>query len=399
MTDEYDRKGNRFVHQYDSNGRITNVSDPEGGNWNYSRSTDNSGNIFSNVLTGENNLIAYQDKTDSTGAYNSIKTDPSGETTTITLSSDGLAETTVSSCGIKASRQYDLDSEYKFKYITAATTTTPAGLKLAAAYSRTYQDTNADNIKDLITDLSSKNSMTWTTADNTLIGTVISTSPLGRTITANYDVSSLLTQQITMPGLYPASFTYDARGRLVSATTGSRTATVAYDTNGYYDYIITPDNRKIDYTYDAMGRIKSLQQPNGSLIQYDYDLNGSMTVLTNPMSVTNTFGYTANKQRNIWTTPLSGNYQYAYDKERKLKTITFPSGKTISNTYTHGLLTGTTTPEGTTNYTYGCGNNLGKAVRSSETVSFTYDGSLIKTDTRSGTLSQSIGTLGGPWGR
>ncbi len=182
----------------------------------------------------------------------------------------------------------------------------------------------------------------------------------------------------------------DVRTIKTVAGGGQRTTTVAYDTNGYYDYIISPDNKKVDYTYDVMGRLRTLQRPDGSLIQYDYDLNGSMTVLTNPMSVTNTFGYTATKQRNIWTTPLSGSYQYGYDKERKLKTITFPSGKMISNTYTHGLLTNTATPEGAISYAYGCGSNLSSVTRGGESNAFTYDGTLVKTDTRTGTLSQSI---------
>jgi len=390
MTDEYDRRGNLFVHQYNSNGKITKVSDPEGGSWSYSRASDNAGNVLSNVLTAENNLFAYQDRTDSTGAYTSIKTDPTGEVITLSRSADGLTETTASSCGMKQSRQYDRDSEYKFTYITAATTATPAGLKLTSAYSRTYKDTNSDKVPDLITDLASKNSRTWTTTNNTLTGVVTATSPKGRTTTSQYEPATLLTQQITATGLYPIAFSYDTRGRLVSTSTGSRTTTMAYDTNGYYDYIITPDNRKVDYTYDVMGKLHSLQRPDGSLIQYDYDLNGSMTVLTNPMSVTNTFGYTANKQRNIWTTPLSGSYQYGYDKERKLKTITFPSGKVISNTYTHGLLTNTTTSEGVTNYAYSCGSNLASVSRGGEGIAFTYDGSLLKTDTRSGTLNQAI---------
>jgi len=390
LTDELDRRGSLFVHEYDTDGRITNVFDPEGGTWNYSRTTDKTGNVFSKVLTGENNLIAYQDKTDSTGALTSVRTDPTGETTTITLSSDGLTEATASSCGMQESRQYDLDSAYMFKHLTAATIATPAGLKLTYAASRTYQDNNGDKVPDLITVSTSKNSRTWTTTNNALTGVVTATSPDGRTTISQYEPSTLLTQQIAVPGLYTSTFSYDTRGRLVSTTSGSRTTTVAYDTNGHYDYIITPDNKKIDYTYDVMGKLRSLKRPDESLIQYDYDLNGSMTVLTNPMSVTNTFDYTANKQRKTWTTPQSGSYQYSYDKERKLKTITFPSGKVISNTYTHGLLTSTNTSEGGISYTYGCGSNLSSVTRGGEGIAFTYDGTLVTTETRTGTLNQSI---------
>ena len=91
------------------------------------------------------------------------------------------------------------------------------------------------------------------------------------------------------------------------------------------------------------------------------------------------------------TLPLFGNYQYTYDKERNLKSILSPSGRQITNTYASGLLSFTTTPEGVTGYTYTCGLNLQEATRGTEKVAYTYDGSLLLTDTRTGLISQAIG--------
>ncbi|MBI3378080.1 MAG: hypothetical protein HY035_06750 [Nitrospirae bacterium] len=389
MTDEYDTKNNHFVHQFDANGRITNISDPEGGAWSYSRTVDNAGNISVNVLTGEGNLTTYNDKTDSTGAYTSLKTEPTGAVTTITRSSDGLTGTE-QLCGMKQSLKYDLDTEYKFKYIKESTKTSPAGLTQTTAFANTYQDTNADKKPDLITETTTLNSKSWTMSNNVLTGIITNTSPLGRTITTQYDILNLLTKQITVSGLSPANYSYDARGRLTGITTGSRTTAIAYDTNGNIDYVITPDNKTFDYSYDVMGRLRQELRPDGTIVSYDYDNNGNMTVLTNPKSINNTFDFTANDQRKTWATPMSGSYLYSYDKERKLKTIQFPSGKLITNAYTNGLLTSTQTPEGTTNYSYGCSNNLTGATRGSESIAFTYDGSLLKTDTRSGLFNQTI---------
>lgn len=127
------------------------------------------------------------------------------------------------------------------------------------------------------------------------------------------------------------------------------------------------------------------------MISYDYDANGNMTVLTNPRTISHGFDYTGVNLRKTMATPMSGNYQYTYDKERNLKSILFPSGRQITNTYTSGLLSSTTTPEGVTSYTYICGSNLLDATRGAEKVAFTYDGSLLKTDTRTGLLNQTIG--------
>ena len=73
--------------------------------------------------------------------------------------------------------------------------------------------------------------------------------------------------------------------------------------------------------------------PDTTMIGYDYDPNGNMTVLTNPRTISHGFDYTGVNLRRSMTTPMSGNYQYTYDKERNLKSILFPSGKEITNTY------------------------------------------------------------------
>ena len=148
--------------------------------------------------------------------------------------------------------------------------------------------------------------------------------------------------------------------------------------------------RHIYYTYDPVGRLKTQTLPDNTVIGYDYDANGNITLLTNPRTISHGFDYTGVNLRKTMTTPMSGNYQYTYDKERNLKSILFPSNKEIVNSYTNSLLTATTTPEGVTSYTYTCGTNLQDSTRGTEKVAYTYDGSLLKTDTRIGLLNQVI---------
>ncbi len=115
-----------------------------------------------------------------------------------------------------------------------------------------------------------------------------------------------------------------------------------------------------------------------------------MSVLVTPKSISHTFDYTGHNLRKDYTTPLYGSYLYTYDKERKLKSVTFPSTNQIQNTYTNGQLTNTLTPESTIDFTYGCAILLSGASLGSEAVAYTYDGSLLETDTRSGILNQTI---------
>ncbi|MHC4455275.1 MAG: hypothetical protein ACYSWS_11395, partial [Planctomycetota bacterium] len=56
--------------------RVTDINDPEGGTWNYSRTVDSDGNVTTTVLTGEGNSTIYVDRTESTGASTTVKTGP-----------------------------------------------------------------------------------------------------------------------------------------------------------------------------------------------------------------------------------------------------------------------------------------------------------------------------------
>ena len=59
--------------------------------------------------------------------------------------------------------------------------------------------------------------------------------------------------------------------------------------------------------------------------------------------------------------PASGGFRFGYDQDRNLKSIVFPSGKEVINTYTSGRLSKVTTPEGETNFSYHCGFLLAAA--------------------------------------
>ena len=90
MTAKIEPEVNRFEHVFDSNGKLTKATDEEGGHWQFTRTVSSNGDILTEVLTGEGNLTSYLDHTDSTGAYTSTITDPTGAQTLFSESGDGL---------------------------------------------------------------------------------------------------------------------------------------------------------------------------------------------------------------------------------------------------------------------------------------------------------------------
>ena len=390
MTAEAEPEGNRFEHMFDANGKLTDSTDEEGGHWQFSRTAFANGDILTETLTGEGNRTSYLDHTYSTEAYTSTITDPTGAETLFNRAADGLSVTKLLSCGMNLELKYGVDSEYKYKYLKETIQTSPGGLARSTTNSRSYEDTNADNIPDLMTNTVTINGKSWTSVNNTLTGMITNTSPLGRETTVRYNTVNLLMEETVVTRLLPLTFSYETRGRLTGTTIGTRTTTKTYDGNGNLDFIITPDNKTYDYTLDIMGRLTHEERPEGVSIDYDYDSNGNMTLLVTPKSFSHTFDYTGHNLRKDYTTPLSGSYLYVYDKERKLKALTFPSGNAIGNTYTNGLLTETLTQESSIGFTYGCASLLSGVSMGSETVAYTYDGSLLETDSRSGILSKTI---------
>ena len=391
LTEKVDPRGNRFGQQYDATGLITRVFDPEGGSWDFSRTVDNAGYTSVTLQTAEGQATTYQDRTDSTGAYASIKTDPAGSVSTFTRSADDLFETEQTSCGLSLTRKYDLDPVYPFKYLQESTQSSPAGLTQTTLEQRNYLDTNGDTTPDRLTKTVSLNGRNWVLTNDAISGTETGTSPLGRTVTRTYDPENLLTRNVTVAGLLPLSYAYDGRGRMTGSTRGSRTLTMAYDNQGNIERLVTPDQKTYRYTYDALGRPKTQVFPDNTLLRYNYDLNGNMDLLTNPNSIGYGFDYSKVNSRKTMDLPASGSYRYGYDQDRNLKSIVFPSSKEITNTYTSGRLSKVTTPEGETNFSYHCGSLLAAAEKGTEKISYSYDGSFLKTDSRTGLLNQTIG--------
>ncbi|UCG11003.1 MAG: hypothetical protein JSU72_10540, partial [Deltaproteobacteria bacterium] len=391
MTAKSEPEGNRFEHIFDQVGRLTHATDQQGGHWTYTRSTLASGGIETEVLTGEGNLTTFLDTTDSTGAYTSYVTDPSGAQTFFSRSGDGLTVNQSLPCGMELLSKYGIDQHYKFQYVREAIERTPAGLQKLTLRETSRQDTDTDGVMDRITETVKVNGKAIALVTDTLQANKTITSAAGRVVTTLYEPNTLLTTSLTIPGLHETTYGYDTKGRLTSINTQTRQTTFDYDTQGNLASITDPENFTTTYSYDAVGRRTGISRPDGSAVGFTYDKNGNMTVLTNPATVTHGFGYNTVNMNSSYQTPLSGSYSYTYDKDRRLIQVGFPSGKLINNIYDKTRLVQIQTPEGNIDLSYLCGTKLGSFTRETESITFEYDGSLVTSESLGGTLSQSLG--------
>jgi RHS repeat-associated protein len=342
------------------------------------------------VLSAEDNLTSFLDHTDSTGKYTSTIIDPAGALTQFVQSDDGLTENHSLPCGTDLEYIYDLDSEYKYKYVKQMTESTPAGLERLTTIDKTYTDTDEDDIADLIVETVTVNGKATGIENNTLAAQKAVTSPEGRTITSLYDPATLQVESVNVTGLHPTNFIYDTRGRLTFVSTGTRQSAYNYTTDGFLESVTDSEGQTTSYEYNPIGRITGINRPDGNLVDFSYDANGNMTVLMNPAGTEHTFAYNRVNQDSSYTTPMSGSYSYVYDKDRRLIQTNFPSGNQISNIYEDGLLVQTQTPAGNLDYSYICGTKIGSITKGTESITYRYDGKLIISEILDGTLNQSL---------
>lgn len=390
LTVKTEPNGNGYEHRYDAEGRLSDVLDGEGGHWLFTRTVTQNGGILTEVTSGGGNTTTYLDQVDSTDAFASNITAPTGAVTVFSRSADGLVVNKSLACGMALDFTFDLDPEFKFKVVRELSEHTPGGLTRVTQLNKSYQDTDANDIPDLITQSVSVNGDVATFSNNTLQTQAISTSPEGRTVTVDYDPVSLLTERISVPGLYDTEYGYDAAGRLTSITFGERTMSYAYNALGFLESFTDGEQNSFWYTYDPVGRITSITSPDGNTVGFNYDANGNLTVLSNALMIDHDFSYNSVNRNSAYTTPSSGSYRYTYDKDRRLVRTDFPSGRQIFNIYQNGRLSQIQTPEGNVEVTYLCDTKVGTLSKDGEAIAYDYDGRFVTAEIFSGTLNLTL---------
>ena len=175
----------------------------------------------------------------------------------------------------------------------------------------------------------------------------------GRDVKFQYDSLNRLTKS-TLSDSISASALYDALGQITTITDPKGHETVyEYDAMGNPTKETNPLGKSTTYSYDIYGRVTTLTNPNQTAITYEYDNVGNIKKLTfggsdsitysydklyNPTSIKDslgevTYSYDAlsrvTKRKDVFGNELS----YAYDEIGRLKSITYPDGKTVSYEY------------------------------------------------------------------
>ncbi len=395
MTKETEPNGNAFLHFFDANGKVFKVIDAEQAEWEFASAI---GTDFGShtVTKASGDMIYYKNHFVQNGVLKSEKRLPTGDIITYENAIDDT-NSTVTSCGMRTTRIYKKNADgtlYKDPYtnrrmLESSTVRTPGGLQKVTTVEKRYRADDNGTLKNIYT-ATTTNAKRYKAKRDYLRHRAWQISPLGKKITTRYDSRNVNLLSIKPYAQYKTTYTYDDKGRVTKAKTGFRTTTYSYDDRGNMQSLTDPLGRTTHYGYDSRDRLTEVTYPDGTSLHYAYDSNGNMTLLQTPIPTDHTFGYNGVNKRTAYTTPLQKVTTYSYDKQRRLVKLTKPSGKSIETTYTNGRVSKVTTPEDTIDYTYACQSYPSAITKGSESIAYSYDGTLITGIALSGTLSQSI---------
>ncbi len=378
MTQETEPNGNQFSHEFNSNGRLTKVNDDLNGWKNYSK-TGNSYSVETALGNRETLAITGLDKSN---------TSASGLQRSVTYADEGKTKT-VKSCGIETLTHYTTDSKTGDEVTKDKTLTLPSGTSLSTAIERTYSF-NEDKTTKTRQLKTSRNGKTTQIDTDYTQGISTTTSPEGRISKRYFDSNTLLSSKEEITGLTSTTYGYDTKGRLTTTTTGDREQTISYDSQGNIATLTDEAGQSTRFTYDVMGRILSSTSPTGAVQQYQYDKNGNLTVFTTATDNQHPSVFNSVNKKTSTSSPLGGTTRYDYDLEHKLTQVTYPSGKSKTNHYSNGLLTRIASPQGDTELAYNCLENILKRTVGSESIDYSYDGTLLTGLSYTGIVKQTI---------
>ncbi len=302
----------------DSQGRITEIIDPDGKSVKYS-------------YDSKGDLVAVNDRTNNTTEL--VYNNPNRQ---------HLLTEIIDPLGRKASRtEYDENGQIS-KIIDANGNELEINFD-AAASSQTIKDPFGNTITRIFDDQ----------------GNVIQeVDQLGGITLRTYDANNNLLSE-TDPEGNTTSYTYDNRGNKLTETDGEGNKKT-YTYNAKNDILTETDalGNKTTYTYDVSGNLTQREDAEGNVTTYNYGENGLLTKVIDANSKTSTFSYDNFGNLRELIDPTGAKTTFTYDRNGRVKSVTDALGAITNYIYdAQGRLIEKADPEGSS---CGCARGITK---------------------------------------
>ncbi len=385
------------LHQlsYSTDGRLIKDQDPAGGFVGLTRAgTETSYTVTQ--TTAEGRSMTYQYATAPDGAVARSTTDSAGLTSTSSRTAARIG-TIHSSDGSTATSTDTPDPRFGAQALLSSGTFRTPNLLSALSFDRaaTLSDPRDPLSVTTLTEHRRVNGRTYTRAFTALNRQTTFTTPEARTLNVVRNVKDHVISA-TASGFAAIGFSYDSRGLMTVAQTGSRQTLFTYDAQRRLRSVTDPLQRSISLDYDPADRVTIQTLYDGRQVHFSYDQSGNITSVTPPSRPPHSFSYTAVNLNSLYappSVPFGGSTQYTYNHDKQLTLITRPDSRVIQIHYDAAGRLGTLTlSRGVYRYAYD--NSAGKLTSitapNDDIIQFTYDGSLLTDTTLAGVVTGSI---------
>jgi RHS repeat-associated protein len=164
-------------------------------------------------------------------------------------------------------------------------------------------------------------------------GTTTITDARGSVTKHIYDSSKRLTE-ITNAQSGTTTSTYDAQNRrtAVKRADGSTTS-FSYDANGNLTSVTDALGNTWTFVYDAQNHLLSIKSPSGKVNTFTYDGNGNLTASKDALGSTTSFSYDSAGQLTSVLNAAGNKWSYSYDDHGDVTSIEDPAGNAAKFVY------------------------------------------------------------------
>ena len=403
MTSMVDPRGGRHTKRYDEQGRLVYDENSAGGAFMlaYSPAGNRRHEVLLSSSLGREKRYFTENLSDGTEKHRTTAAD--GTVSEVSAKSTE-SRTVLSADGTSTVATNKADPRFAMMAPSQGVTTTrlPSGVTSTETRTRSVTLGVPGDLLSLttLTDTLNLNGRIFTRSYDAASRTFSNISAEGR---AQRDVinapGQIVAQQYA--NLAESRYGYDTLGRLTSLDQGMgvelRHTTLDYDFSGYVRSITDTLGQATLFDRDLVGRVTRTTLPDGRVIDYTYDEHGNVTSITPPGRPRHAFAYTPIDQEEDYTPPNVGIgntvTHYTYNLDKELELITRPDGERVDFVYnSKGQLESTITPTRTWRYAYHgtTGQVTSVTDGSGSTLGYTYDGSLLKSQSWSGAITGTV---------
>lgn len=438
-------QGQRTEIKVDENGDLQEAIDPSGGTYRFSYEK---GGLLTSLTdpNGHTSRFAYDDMgrlvrdENSSGGYVLLERQAEGGRLQVSVStpqgqeelevkklSDGRRRITRKCCGGQARNQEEREADgtlsvtdsdgtvftrkeqpdprfgLQVKLFEKITVRLPSGLTSTTTLKRKVKQAEQGGITGIasLTDTVKKNGKTYTTTVDLDQNKVTLTTPQKRKRVTRFDEQGRVVEE-EMQEIAPATYGYDAMGRLEKVTIGerqdARETTFVYDKQGQLSEVHNGLGLASAFKWGAQGHLTGLSPAGQEELHFSYDTRGNLLSLKQTEGVGYRFAYTKRNQLEEVLTSRAGEerqvLKFHYEANGQLSVVTRPDGAQVRvETDKAGRTSALHWPEGNLEWQHEAKTGRLIVMKQSDgsRVEYEYDGFLPIRLERKGTVSGKIG--------